>query len=145
MLCTFESISATRNLYYLQIRNWSLAKLLMYTVSDQLLFLFYKLLIRLITVTISCWYIWFRLCSKLNCITIFVEYFQSRHLYTPSLVIQYLVSWLLHRRACAARITVLGLCVCLHLFLPYRDQAGSSAIPTALAQQGLEKLWGDFA
>ena len=31
-------------------------------------------------------------------------------------------------------------CVYLHLFLPYRDQAGSSAIPTALAQQGLEKL-----
>jgi len=29
-------------------------------------------------------------------------------------------------------------CVCLHLFSPYRDQAGSSAIPTALAQQGLE-------
>jgi len=25
------------------------------------------------------------------------------------------------------------------------DQAGSSAIPTALAQQGLEKLCGDFA
>jgi len=37
-------------------------------------------------------------------------------------------------------------CVCcLHLFSPYRDQAGSSAIPTALAQQGLEKLCGDFA
>jgi len=36
-------------------------------------------------------------------------------------------------------------CVCLHLFLPYRDRAGSSAIPTALAQQGLEKLCGDFA
>jgi len=35
--------------------------------------------------------------------------------------------------------------VCLQLFLPYRDQAGSSAIPTALAQQGLEKLCGDFA
>jgi len=38
------------------------------------------------------------------------------------------------RRACAARVTVLGLCVCvcvcLHLFSPY--QAGSSAIPTAL-------------
>jgi len=30
-------------------------------------------------------------------------------------------------------------CVCLHLFSPYRNQAGSSAIPTALAQQGLEK------
>jgi len=27
----------------------------------------------------------------------------------------------------------------------YRDQAGSSVIPTALAQQGLEKLCGDFA
>ena len=37
------------------------------------------------------------------------------------------------------------LSVCLHLFLPYRDQAGSLAIPTALAQQGLEKLCGDFA
>ena len=49
------------------------------------------------------------------------------------------------RRACAARVTVLGLCVCLHLFSPYRDQAGSSAIPTALAQQGLEKVCGDFA
>ena len=61
------------------------------------------------------------------------------------------------RRACAARVTVLSLCVCvsvcvsvclcvcLHLFSPYRDQAGSSAIPTALAQQGLEKLCGDFA
>ena len=60
-------------------------------------------------------------------------------------------------RACAARVTVLGLCVCvcvcvcvclcvcLHLFSPYRDQAGSSAIPTALVQQGLEKLRGDFA
>jgi len=35
--------------------------------------------------------------------------------------------------------------VCLQLFSPYRDQAGSSAIPTALAQQGLEKLCGDFA
>ena len=35
-------------------------------------------------------------------------------------------------------------CVCLHLFSPYRDQAGSSAIPTALAQQGLEKLWGQI-
>jgi len=35
--------------------------------------------------------------------------------------------------------------VCLHLFSPYRDQAGSSAIPTALAQQGLKKLCGDFA
>ena len=47
------------------------------------------------------------------------------------------------RCACAARVNVLGLCVCLcvclHLFSPYRDQAGSSAIPTALAQQGLEK------
>jgi len=44
-------------------------------------------------------------------------------------------------------VTVLGLCVCvcLHLFSPYRDQAGSSAIPTALAQQGLEKICGDFA
>jgi len=53
------------------------------------------------------------------------------------------------RRACAARVTVLGLCVCLsvclHLFSSYRDQAGSSAIPMALAQQGLEKLCGDFA
>jgi len=53
------------------------------------------------------------------------------------------------QRACAARVTVLGLCVCvrvcLHLFSPYRDQAGSSVIPTALAQQGLEKLCGDFA
>ena len=57
------------------------------------------------------------------------------------------------RRACAARVTVLGLCVCvcvclcvcLHLFSPYRDQAGSSAIPKALAQQGVEKLCGDFA
>jgi len=53
------------------------------------------------------------------------------------------------RRAGAARVTVLGLCVCvsvcLHLFSPYREQAGSSAIPTALAQQGLEKLCGDFA
>jgi len=37
------------------------------------------------------------------------------------------------------------LAVCLHLFSPYRDQAGSSVIPTALAQQGLEKLCGDFA
>jgi len=37
------------------------------------------------------------------------------------------------------------LCVCLHLFSLYRDQAGSSAIPTALAQQGLEMLCGDFA
>ena len=42
------------------------------------------------------------------------------------------------RRACAARVTVLGLCVCvcvcpsvcLHLFSTYRDQASSSAIPT---------------
>jgi len=42
-------------------------------------------------------------------------------------------------------ITVLGLCVCLHLFSPYRDQAGSSAISTTLAQQGLEKLCGNFA
>jgi len=58
-------------------------------------------------------------------------------------------------RACAAKVTVLGLCVCacvcvsvcvsvcvcvcLHLFSPYRDQAGSSVIPTALAQQWLEK------
>ena len=43
-------------------------------------------------------------------------------------------------RACAARVTVLGLCVCLHLFSHYtcRDQAGSTTIPTALAQQGLE-------
>ena len=47
------------------------------------------------------------------------------------------------RRACAARVTVLGLCVCvclcvcLHLFSPYRNQAGTSAIPTAPAQQGL--------
>ena len=65
------------------------------------------------------------------------------------------------RRACAASVTVLGLCVCLcvcvsvcvcvcvcvclHLFSPYRDQAGSSAIPTALAQQGLENLCGDVA
>jgi len=55
------------------------------------------------------------------------------------------------RRTCAARVTVLGLCVsvcvyvCLHLFSPYRDQAGSSAILTALAQQGLENLCGDFA
>jgi len=31
--------------------------------------------------------------------------------------------------------------VCLHLFSPYRDQAGSSAIPTALTQQGLEVMW----
>jgi len=31
---------------------------------------------------------------------------------------------------------LLCLCVCLHFFSP--DQAGSSAIPTALAQQGLE-------
>jgi len=54
--------------------------------------------------------------------------------------------------ACAARVTVLGLCVCvsvsvcvcLHLFSPYRDQASSSAIPTALAQQGLENLCGDL-
>ena len=36
-------------------------------------------------------------------------------------------------------------CVCLHLFSPYRDQASPSAIPTALAQQGLENLCGDFA
>ena len=47
------------------------------------------------------------------------------------------------RRACAARVTVLGLCVCvsvcLHLFSHYRHQTGSSAIPTALAQQALEK------
>ena len=35
--------------------------------------------------------------------------------------------------------------VCLHLFSPNRDQAGSSVIPTALVQQGLEKLCGDFA
>ena len=34
--------------------------------------------------------------------------------------------------------------VCLQLFSPYRDQAGSSAIPKALAQQGLEKLCGDL-
>jgi len=34
--------------------------------------------------------------------------------------------------------------VCLQLFSPYRDQAGSSAKPTALAQQGLEKLCGDL-
>ena len=58
------------------------------------------------------------------------------------------------RHACAARVTVLGcvsvclsvvclsvcVSVCLQLFSPYRDQAGSSAIPTALAQQGLEKF-----
>ena len=37
------------------------------------------------------------------------------------------------------------LCVCLYLFSPYRDQASSSATPTALAQQGLKKLCGDFA
>jgi len=53
------------------------------------------------------------------------------------------------RHTCTARVTVLGLCVCvsvcLQLFSPYRDHAGSSAIPTALAQQGLEKLCGDFA
>jgi len=61
------------------------------------------------------------------------------------------------RRACAARVTVLGLCVCvsvcvsvcvcvcLHLFSSYRDQAGSSARPMALVQQGLKKLCGDFA
>jgi len=51
-------------------------------------------------------------------------------------------------RACAARVTVLGLCVCvcvcLHVFSPYRDQAGSSAIPTALAQRGLQKLTQDL-
>jgi len=37
------------------------------------------------------------------------------------------------------------LSVCLHLFSPYRDQASSSAIPTALAQQRFKKLCGDFA
>ena len=42
-------------------------------------------------------------------------------------------------------LVCVSVCVCLHLFSPYRDQAGSSAIPTALAQQGLEKLCGDFA
>ena len=31
-----------------------------------------------------------------------------------------------------------SVCVCLHLFSPYRNQAGSSAIPTTLVQQGLE-------
>ena len=36
-------------------------------------------------------------------------------------------------------------CVCLHLFSPYRDQAGSLAIPKAIAQQGLENVCGDFA
>ena len=46
---------------------------------------------------------------------------------------------------CVSVCVCVCVCVCLHLFSHYRDQAGSSAIPTALAQQGLEKLCGDFA
>ena len=46
---------------------------------------------------------------------------------------------------CVSVYVSVCVCVCLHLFSRYRDQAGSSAIPMALAQQGLEKLCGDFA
>jgi len=51
------------------------------------------------------------------------------------------------RHACAARVTVLGLCVCVSvcvsvclysLILALKGPSRSSAIPTALAQQGLE-------
>jgi len=72
--------------------------------------------------------------DALNCQQCCRELYESKLIFNP-------------RRACAARVTVLGLCVCvsvcLQLFSPYRDQAGSSAIPTAVAQQGLEKLCGD--
>ena len=50
------------------------------------------------------------------------------------------------QRACAARVTVLGLCVCvcvsvcLRLFSHYRQRSGIRAIPTAPVQQALKKL-----
>ena len=54
------------------------------------------------------------------------------------------------RRACAARVTVLGLCVsvcvcvcvcvCGRLFSRYKLQDDYLAIPTASAPQGLEKI-----
>ena len=49
-------------------------------------------------------------------------------------------------------LVCVSLCVCVcvsvclsPLILALQDQAGSSVIPTALAQQGIEKLCGDFA
>ena len=57
------------------------------------------------------------------------------------------------RRACAARVTVVVLCVCLsvclfvcqRLFSHYRLRGGLCAIPTASVLQGQEKQRGDFA
>ena len=59
------------------------------------------------------------------------------------------------RRACAVRVTILGLCVCvcvcvcvsvcLRLFSHYRQRSGIRAIPTAPVQQALEKQTSDFA
>ena len=47
------------------------------------------------------------------------------------------------RRTCAARVTVLGLsvsqCVCSRLFSHCRQRSGIRAIPTAPAQQAIEK------
>jgi len=61
---------------------WGITSLIVIITLHVAIYTIYQ--IRLITVTISVWYILFRLCSKLSCscITIFVEYFQSRHLYT---------------------------------------------------------------
>ena len=57
------------------------------------------------------------------------------------------------RRACAARVTVVVLCVCLsaclfvydYIFSDYRLRGGSCAIPTSSVLQGHENKTGDFA
>ena len=52
------------------------------------------------------------------------------------------------RRACAARVTVVVLCVCLSvcLFVYYYSRTtGYEAIPTDSVLQGQEKQCGDFA
>ena len=57
------------------------------------------------------------------------------------------------RSACATRVTILGLCVCLsvclsvclRLFSHYMLRGGLRAIPTTSVLQGNEKYCGDFA
>ena len=54
------------------------------------------------------------------------------------------------RRACAARVTVLGVCVCVYVSVcmcvyDYSRTTDYEAIPTASVLQGQEKQYGDFA
>ena len=65
-------------------------------------------------------------------------------LYSHSNLNIYLSLLINPRRACAARVTVLGLCVCYHVFAHHALQCAHQDIPSALAGHGKGFKFGVF-